>query len=365
MDDWHYPRANLAKHYLNILEMGISSTLALIAPRRKGKTLFILQDLFPIAQKKKYIPVYASLWQNVNSPHDGLISAIEETIAALDKKTTIARLLKSKIKKTTISNDLLGKMEVEFADSPSKPSVKELSYLDKLLTELEIRAGKKQVLLLIDEVQHLSTSSAFNPLTHSLRTMLDKRQGKVKCICTGSSRHYMNLLFNESQSPFYHFVESVPFPDLEQPFIEFIRKKLSDDYQLAVPLNPLRKAFDAFDRSPYWMMKLVAYMITSKSKVDESVAHVILLMEATEGFAQIVNRMKPIDKIVFLALGTGQNPFSKQLMAKIDKETEVRGVQSNVQRSISRLSEANLVSQIKKGEYHIEKPGLSRYLESL
>jgi len=362
MDNWHYPRDNLADHYLSILNLGISSTLALIAPRRKGKTFFILQDLFPIAHKKKYLPVYASLWQNINSPHEGIISALEETIADLDKKTSIARVLKTKIKKTSISNDLLGKMEVEFADSPIKPSIKELSYLEKLLAELEHRAGKKKVLLLIDEVQHLSTSSAFDPLTHALRTMLDKRQGSVKCICTGSSRHYMNLLFNESQSPFYHFVESVPFPDLDDSFIDFIRTKLSDDYRLSFPLNRLRKAFDAFDRSPYWMMKLVAHMITYKSTIEDSIEHIILLLEASEGFAQLANNMKPIDKIVFLALGSGENIYSKKLMARIDKETDVLGRPSNIQRSISRLIKSNLVSQVKKGEYYIEKPGLSRFL---
>jgi len=192
MEDWHYPRENLAEHYLSLLALGISSNLAIIAPRRKGKTLFMLQDLAPQAQKKKYIPVYASLWQNINAPHEGLISALEEAIATLEKKAAFSRLLKTKIKKTTVSNELLGKMEVEFADNPSKPTSKELIYLEQLLSTLEKKAGKKTILLLVDEVQHLATSSQFDPLAHTLRTMLDKRQGRVKSIFTGSSRHYIN-----------------------------------------------------------------------------------------------------------------------------------------------------------------------------
>ena len=155
MEGWHYPRTELAEQYLGLLALGISSSLAIIAPRRKGKTLFILQDLAPLSQKKNYIPVYASLWQNINAPHEGLIAALEDAIAALDKKATFSRLLKAKIKKTTVSNELLGKMEVEFADNPSKPTSKELAYLDQLLSMLVEKAGKKTVLLLIDEVQHL------------------------------------------------------------------------------------------------------------------------------------------------------------------------------------------------------------------
>lgn len=362
MDDWHYPREELAEKYLGILALGISSNVAIIAPRRKGKTQFILQDLAPLAQSKGYIPVYASLWQNINAPHEGLIAAFEETISELDNHARFSNLFKAKIRKTAISNELLGKMEIEFADNPDKPGSKELAYLEQLLGTLEQKAGKKTILLLIDEVQHLSTSSAFDPLAHALRTMLDKRQGRIKSIFTGSSRHYMNLLFNESQSPFYHFVDAVPFYDLDDQFIGFLRDKLASDHQIAVAIQPLQRAFAQMDQSPYWMMKLISHMITFKASIDEAQAHILQLMESAENFEGLAKRMKPIDRLVFLALCEGSNPFSKELMARIDRETGVKGVQSNIQRSIGRLSESGLISQLRKGEYNIEKPGMRRYL---
>lgn len=363
MEEWHFPRTGLAEHYLSLLALGISSSFAIIAPRRKGKTLFVLQDLAPLAQKKKYIPVYASLWQNINAPHEGLIGALEEAIAALDKRATLSRLMQAKIRKTTVSNELLGKMEVEFADNPSKPSNMELGYLDQLLTTLAERAGKRTILLLVDEVQHLATSTEFHSLSHSLRTMLDKRQGRVKSIFTGSSRHYMNLLFNDSNSPFFHFVEAVPFPELDDKFIEFLRAKLANDHQIRVPLQPLNRVFASLDRSPYWMMKVIAHMITHKATVDEAQEHVLQLMEAAEDFEGIAQRLKQIDRLIFLALCEGANPFSKEMMARVNRETEVKGVPSNIQRAIKRLSESGLISQIQKGHYNIEKPGLKGYLE--
>jgi hypothetical protein len=363
MDEWHYPRTALADHYLNRLALGISSSFAIIAPRRKGKTLFMLQDLVPQAQKNKYLPVYASLWQNINAPHEGLITALEEALAAIDKRAILSRLLNFKISKASISNDLLGKLEIELADNPEKAGSTRLAYLEQLLNNLEAKAGNRTIILLIDEVQHLYTSKAFDPLTHSLRTMLDKRQGRVKSIFTGSSRHYMNLLLNEPQSPFYHFVEPIPFPDLDEKFIKFLRSKLANDHQITAPLAALNNAFVQFDHSPYWMMKLIVHMITEKVNVRKSLAYVLDLMEAAEGFEAISNNMKPIDRIVFLALSKGDNPFSRDLMARINEETNVKGVQSNIQRAIVRLSKTNLISQIRKGEYNIEKPGLTRYLE--
>lgn len=54
MEGWHYPRTELAEQHLGLLALGISSSLSIIAPRRKGKMLFILQDLAPLSQKKVF-----------------------------------------------------------------------------------------------------------------------------------------------------------------------------------------------------------------------------------------------------------------------------------------------------------------------
>jgi predicted AAA+ superfamily ATPase len=83
MSHWSFSRPELAEHYINILATGLFSNLAIIAPRRKGKTLFMLQDLAPLAKEHNYFPVYANLWQNINSPQEGLISAFQEALGPL------------------------------------------------------------------------------------------------------------------------------------------------------------------------------------------------------------------------------------------------------------------------------------------
>ena len=320
---WHYPRPDLVAHYLKILQSGVSSHLALIAPRRKGKTAFLLQDLVPAARKRNFIPVYASLWQNTSAPHEGIEQALKETLSSLSEGNLLTKLLRAKIRKTSISNDILGRMEVEFADNPMPATATEITRLDALLSELQKKAKKKTVLLLIDEVQHLATSEKFDPLTHALRTMLDKRQGKVKAIFTGSSRHYMYLLFHESQSPFYHFVEPVPFPDMDEGFVDFIQRTLQKRFQITTSRKALWSAFVAVDHSPYWMMKMVSYMITFATTLPNARHHVEAMMEATENFGEVARSLKPLDKLVFIELCEHGNPFSKQFMAKVDAQTDV------------------------------------------
>lgn len=334
-----------------------------MAPRRKGKTLFILNDISKLASKEGYIPVYASLWQNINAPHTALISALEETIMILNNKTPFSHLLKTKIKKTTIGNELIGKFEMEFADNPQKPGTDDLVRLDHLLTKLQQKAKKKTVLMLIDEIQHLATSQQFDSLTHALRTMLDKRSGKVKVIFTGSSRHYMSLLFNQTQSPFYHFVETVPFPDLSNEFIKFLSQNLFSKYKKSVSQESLSNAFQSVDQSPHWMMKVISHMITFNETLDNSLDYVLQLIEAAECFDEIYKQLKPVDIIIYLRLSEGKSPFSKELLEKIDQETSVKGVYPNVQRSLKRLIGQHLVTQVIKGKYEIEKPGFKVYLE--
>ncbi len=362
MKEWHFPRKSLAEHYLELLNIGISSSLAIIAPRRKGKTLFVLRDLAPLAQKKGYIPIYASLWQNINSPHVGIISALEESLEALEKRGMIGRILNAEIKKTSLSNEFIGKMELEFAEQAEQAESDQLVLIESLIGKLEKKAGKKKLLLIIDEIQHLATSKKFESLSHALRTSLDKRQGRIKSIFTGSSRHYMNLLFNDSQSPFYHFVEAVTFPDLDEKFTEHLYKILKKDYKVEVNLSALDVAFEKIDKSPYWMMKIISHMLTNKSDVDVAQQYVSRVIIEAEGYESIAKNMREIDKMVYLALCEGESPFSKEILDSIDKQTPVKGVPANVQRAIKRLSDRHLISQINKGEYYIEKPGLKDYL---
>ena len=44
-DSWHYPRPELAAKYLQTFDVGLTSSCALFAKRRMGKSEFLEQDL--------------------------------------------------------------------------------------------------------------------------------------------------------------------------------------------------------------------------------------------------------------------------------------------------------------------------------
>jgi len=66
--NWHFPRHDLTERFLSTFGSGVSNTLTLFAPRRMGKTEFVLYDLIPTAHDHGYLCIYVSFWENPENP---------------------------------------------------------------------------------------------------------------------------------------------------------------------------------------------------------------------------------------------------------------------------------------------------------
>ena len=71
------------------------------------------------------------------------MSALQEALGATNKKIGIRRILKTKVNKVSIGNKLIGKVEMEFSNSPKQPTEKDLNLIDNLLTEFQTKVKKK------------------------------------------------------------------------------------------------------------------------------------------------------------------------------------------------------------------------------
>lgn len=59
-DIWHYPRSELAQQVMSLFNSNLSHALTFFAPRRKGKTEFLLKDIKPLAIEQDYQVFYFS-----------------------------------------------------------------------------------------------------------------------------------------------------------------------------------------------------------------------------------------------------------------------------------------------------------------
>ena len=60
-DPWHFGRDELATQTLSLLSSGPAQALTLFAPRRTGKTEFLLKDLAPHAESEGHRVIYGSI----------------------------------------------------------------------------------------------------------------------------------------------------------------------------------------------------------------------------------------------------------------------------------------------------------------
>ena len=79
-DPWHFERSALTERVLDVLTRGPVRALSLFAPRRAGKTEFLIRDLAPGAEARGHRVIYASFWQAPLSPLAVLLQALEKSL---------------------------------------------------------------------------------------------------------------------------------------------------------------------------------------------------------------------------------------------------------------------------------------------
>src|SRR3990167_10901744 len=203
MTNFNFKRPNLAVAYCDSLEgNGISnatSGLFLAAPRRVGKSTFLLEELIPEAQKRDWVPIYVDLWANKNADPAALIAeAVKAKIADYENKII-------KMAKTVRLNKihLLGMLILDFTQAglPDKVTLPDAL---RLLVEI----AEKPVVLVIDEAQNaLATDAGLNAM-FAIKSARDHINSTSKTstfmlVCTGSNQDKLAQLVLRKGQPFF------------------------------------------------------------------------------------------------------------------------------------------------------------------
>ena len=359
MSKWHYPRTDLANNLLDRFAIGLTERISILAPRRKGKTQFLLKDLTPAAMDQKYSVLYASFWSNLNHPHLALLNDLRELHKKSFRKSAFTQLLNAKITSLSLELSPLARGEILFADNPESANADELSEIEHLVGSI-VGSGKRKLLLILDEIQHLASESAFLPLTHALRTTLDKRHDTIKAVFSGSSRSGMNMLFSEKHAAFYQFADVMDFPDLKMDFINFMADIAEQDYRVTLDKQELWHAFKSLDASPYWFRKLLERLILGQDHTVKSALLSVSAMLATvDNYDSIWRSLKDIDKHVYIMSAYGKSLYTKESIAQLSQLLGRSITKSNIQKSITRLTQQHLLTKTVAGEYIIELPGFT------
>lgn len=363
-DPWHFPRDAFSLELVRQLDIGLASRLTLVAPRRKGKTEFLLFDLAPAAEKAGYEVVYASLWANVNAPQQSVLKALQMALEERrQRRSAASKLIAAAVNKVRV--DALGiGAELEFADRPTNASGDDLAALDRAIDEISAGDASK-LLLIFDEIQHLATDKAFAPLIYALRTSLDRRR-EVRVVFSGSSRGGIRRMFGDQDAPFYGFSTEVELPDLDQAFTDFLAKTFLKVTGRTIDEASLLEQFLRLDRIPFYVresMKLMA-LEPELSLADASERLLSAIAEQND-YQGLRSRMSVVDQAVFLEVVRNPEVGGLHGQRFLEELSRIAGKpvsRAYVARRLQRLVDQNLISSVRRGSYQVEMPGFAEWL---
>jgi uncharacterized protein len=367
-DPWHYPRGELAAQLLQ--SFTVVDMIAIFAPRRKGKTWFVLRDLSPASIKKDYVPVYASLWRTPDKPHLAILEALKLAHAEMEKKRVpwteyLSRLSSVSVNVAGIGGGSLG------MSRKSEATADELTLMGRLMTDVvhEAKKRKRRVLLLIDEAQHLATSSAFDGTTKSLRTAIEglraTQPGSIKALFTGSSRTDLAVLLEQQDAAFYQSVDRQELPDLDRAYTNFVADQLARLGKVRVGRDPLWDTFCELEKSPYFMQELIRELMLKRARtLKEARERILWNIRANPEISGRWTALSPLERAVFLRVETGASLYSGDVMKALAEEIGKKGVTSGqVQNVIRQLTKKGYIGATqRRGEYRIEDTELKTWL---
>lgn len=365
---WHYPRAELAQQYLQLLSAGLVAQTTIFAPRRTGKTAFLLRDLKPAAEKAGFIVAYADLWQTPN-PALSLLRALEEAAEPRRAGERAMAFLKTPVKKLKAgggAGGLKGELELELAD-PKSASTEVALRIDELVTTLSKR---KRLLLLIDEAQGMAKNKEGQQLARSLRTALTKNLERTRVVFTGSSRTQLSHVFSNANAPLYSAGYAIrEFPLLGQEFVDYLAQRFHASTGRTLDTTAALAAHLRFHSRPEALVHCIAGMVLEPTLTLDDAQAMELARQASDethegAWAGLDALQKQLARA--LAADPGFKPFGAAALATLRKQLGVDNLQAtHVQKALATLARLTMVNKTPRNTWEFENEHFRDWVNSL
>lgn len=356
-DIWHYPRQALAKQVLGMFESGLSSALVFFAARRMGKTEFLLKDMRPLANKQGWHVLYFSFLDVGSNAKESFTLALIEF--AIEMGGIKWEKFQKRIKK--VEGGIAGiHAGLEFRDpQQTKFTLKEI------ITDLAKQNHK--ILLLLDEVQILSIDAKNKDFIAALRTVLDIHKDVIKVIFTGSSQVGLRRMFSRADAPFFHFGQNLPFPELQQDFIEHLVNIFNKATQRKLDSEKLWRVFLEMDRVPQLIRSLVEQLILYPDLTMHQAKNQLLQDLATDReYVMIWENSSILERLLLRAIVMGESElFSVDKRSILAQQMGIETLAvSTVQSAIRSLKRREIIGCLPgRGIYDIDDPNFKSWIE--
>ncbi len=302
-DLWHFPRPDDAARIVGTLQVGLVSAVAIIEPRRRGKTTFLLEDLIPAALAAGMLPIYINLAATSGELEPFLAATIKAAVTqATGTMASLKALGKSRIKKISgkaslTSVEVGGEFELDTAAAPGA--------LARVFADLA--ALQRDVVILLDEVHRLGESAA-HTVAWSLRSLLDTHRKSMKVVATSSSAASYELFVSGERRAFNRWFTRTTLEPLGDAFVEHLADVTHKHFpKHAVHKVDLAAAFAALGDSPKFLRDYLNQRILNPTLGHAAALKLAAAEAAREsGHEDAFLRLAPLHKVVLVAIASGQ-----------------------------------------------------------
>ncbi len=339
--------------------------MSLFAPRRAGKTEFLVRDLAPHAEARGHRVVYASFSRAPLSPLAVLLDALDqrhELGELADRIRTPASKASPKLEFwASLPGTGTGSVPEINRAGTGEPPVGLVLHLGDLL-ERAAETGRPTILLL-DDVQELARSDDNVFLAAMLKTAMERHRTGLRAVFTGS-RAGLAKLFLDREAPLFHYAPIIELAPLGEGFVDHLVAVFRKTTRRTLDRNEMLGAFDHLHRNPYFIRQLVQTILYDPDQtVSSALEGIEEHIAADLGYPATWLDLTPIQRETARALATGApRPFSRDFRAALGAALG-RGAPSasSVEAALQRLERLGIVDIAREG-WEIADPGFGGWI---
>ena len=358
-DLWHYPRRALAESVLAMFTSGLSSALIFFAPRRMGKTEFLLKDIEPLAREQGWRVFYFSFLDAGEAPDQAFMMALADHAQQQGLPNKLRRLLPQRLK---VGAGAVG-ASASFEIDNHNPQQQTLRSLFAVLAE-----DKPNWLLLLDEVQTLAQQESNQRFIAALRTGLDMHKDCVKVMFTGSSREGLRQMFSQSAAPFFHFGQNLDFPAMGREFTDHLADVFLQVTSRQLDKEALWQGFEQLQFVPQHIRAVVERLALNPNlSIEQALANYAETLVDQSDYRQAWVGCQPLEQALLLIIAEKKKSSlysneTREQLAQQSGQTTIISV-SAVQNALRRLQKNTLIAKTsERGGYDIDDPSFLAWL---
>lgn len=328
--------------------------LALFAPRRRGKTTWVLIELQEAVAAWGLEFVYINLWVNRSDPV-GVLAKGLEIGAGMRPDDGSAGEVRAEVNAAIF----------KIAGKRTYPKVT-TDTADRLAAAMNAIAKRpRRTLLVIDEFQAIAEADKDGVAVAALRTALEHHGEKIVALFTGSERSTLARMFRNKTAPLLNQAKLIDLPELERDFVEDRVAGFERKTRRRLAVADVARAYAELGRSPLLLNEALTELAVRDAITLDTAVSDLIEARGAEDYGIQIAALPRLDRALLERIAKERKPYSDLDGLTTDAAAKKPVTTAAAQAAIKRLEKKGLIEARlhHKTGWVIPDPLLGRWLK--